>query len=473
MTLRNRVSVAAAVGVLIVVAAVSSVLYFSYAASLQSCVDATLVDAAQQASSITQRIKQSAGDSRSIPDFGTPVTVGSVELQLFLGPVAAGQPTQFGPLDSRDAEVAEGAQAPYFANADDGGHRFRVYTAAMPGGSGAGLVRTSRAANADNGALRNAALLLAGLTVAAAGVTYGAARLTAGRILRPIAELTATAGHITQTRDLTARLRFAGPNDDGTNDEVGRLSSAFDTMLAALHESVTAQRQLVADASHELRTPLTSLTTNLDLLEDGAGLADPQAPALVRAAREQAGELDQLITDLLDLARYHESAPHREAVRLDLLTDQAVQRLRQRVLHAVIDAELRPCLVHVDPAAVDHAVSNLVVRAAGRRKLIMAALWTEACLTFPSLDAMREGYETYPVTDAVGGTSPEAHQAGLDRIAQAGGQPTSVVQVGCELQRDWARQETVEGFTQILFGGDRPLGGASTEPAGNGVRAGR
>jgi RNA polymerase sigma-70 factor (sigma-E family) len=131
-------------------------------------------------------------------------------------------------------------------------------------------------------------------------------------------------------------------------------------MLAALHESVTAQRQLVADASHELRTPLTSLTTNLDLLEDGAGLADPQAPALVRAAREQAGELDQLITDLLDLARYHESTPHREAVRLDLLTGETVGRLRQRLPRVAIDADLRPCLVQVDPAAVDHAISNLV-----------------------------------------------------------------------------------------------------------------
>jgi nicotinamidase-related amidase len=103
---------------------------------------------------------------------------------------------------------------------------------------------------------------------------------------------------------------------------------------------------------------------------------------------------------------------------------------------------------------------------------MMAALWTEACLTFPSLDAMREGYEIYPVTDAVGGTSPEAHQAGLDRIAQAGGQPTSVVQVGCELQRDWARQETVEGFTQILFGGDRPLAGARSQVVGNVAHAG-
>ncbi len=350
MTLRNRISVAAAVGVLIVVAAVSSVLYLFYAASVRSRVDATLVDAAQQASSVAQRIKQAgAAASQSASDVSRPVTVGSVELQLFSGPVGVGQPTEFGPLDSRDVAVAEGAQPPYFSNADVGGHQFRVYTAAMPGGANGALVRTSRAADADNSALRNSALLLAGLTVVAAGVTYGAARLTAGRILRPIGELTAAAEHVTQTSDLTARLRSTGRGDDGTNDEVGRLSSSFDTMLVALHDSVTAQRQLVADASHELRTPLTSLTTNLDLLEDGAGLADPQAPALVRAAREQAAELDQ-----------HESTPHRETVRVDLLTDQAVHRLRKRLPHAIIDAELRPCLVHVDPAAVDHAISNLV-----------------------------------------------------------------------------------------------------------------
>ena len=355
MTLRNRVSVAAAVGVLIVVAAVSSVLYFSYAASLHSRVDATLVDAAQQAVSIEGSIKQSAGDSRSTPDFDKPVAVGSVAVQLFLGPVAVGQSTALGPLNSLDVAVAEGAQPAYFASTRDGGQQFRVYTAALPGIPDTGLVRTSRAADADDGALRNAALLLAGLTVAAAGITYGAARLTAGRILRPIAELTATAEHVTQTRDLTARLRSTG-----TKDEVGRLGASFATMLAALHESVTAQRQLIGDASHELRTPLTSLTTNLDLLEDGAGLADPQAPALVRAAREQAGELDQLITDLLDLARYRESAPHRETVRLDLLTSEAVHRMRQRTPHAAITADLQPCLVHVDPAGVDHAICNLI-----------------------------------------------------------------------------------------------------------------
>jgi two-component system sensor histidine kinase MprB len=344
--------------VVFVVAAVSTVLYFAYAASLHSRVDGTLVDAAQQAASVGQRIKQSAATRQSSPDFSRPVTVGSVAVQLFPGPVTARQLTTVGRLDSRDVAVAEHEEPAYFSTVRDGGQQFRVYTAPLPAGPSGGLVRTSRAANADDGALRGAALLLAGLTVAAAGITYGAARLTAGRILRPIAELTAAAEHVTQTRDLTARF-----DSTGSNDEVGRLGSSFATMLAALHESLSAQRQLVADASHELRTPLTSLTTNLDLLADGAGLADPQAPALVRAAREQTGELDQLITDLLDLARYHESAPHRETVRLDLLADEAVRRLRPRASHPAIDTEWHPCLVHVDPAAVDHAISNLVENA--------------------------------------------------------------------------------------------------------------
>jgi nicotinamidase-related amidase len=91
------------------------------------------------------------------------------------------------------------------------------------------------------------------------------------------------------------------------------------------------------------------------------------------------------------------------------------------------------------------------VKAAGRKKLIMTALWTEACLTFPALDALREGYEVYPVVDAVGGTSVEAHRAGLERIIRAGAQPTSVAQLLCELQRDWARTETVQPVTEILF----------------------
>jgi len=91
------------------------------------------------------------------------------------------------------------------------------------------------------------------------------------------------------------------------------------------------------------------------------------------------------------------------------------------------------------------------VRATGRRKLIACALWTEICLTFPALDALREGYDVYPVVDAVGGTSEEAHRAGLERIVQAGGRPISWVALACELQRDWAREDTVADVIEIVL----------------------
>ena len=91
------------------------------------------------------------------------------------------------------------------------------------------------------------------------------------------------------------------------------------------------------------------------------------------------------------------------------------------------------------------------VRATGRRKLILCALWTEICMAFVALDARREGYEVYPVVDAIGGTSPEAHRAGLERTVQAGAQPISWVSLAGELQRDWARPATVPALVEIVL----------------------
>ena len=90
------------------------------------------------------------------------------------------------------------------------------------------------------------------------------------------------------------------------------------------------------------------------------------------------------------------------------------------------------------------------VEATGRRKLVMTALWTEACLTFPALDALKAGYEIYVVADAVGGTSVTAHDMALRRIEQAGGRMISVTQLYCELQRDWARKDTVPAFMSLF-----------------------
>jgi nicotinamidase-related amidase len=91
------------------------------------------------------------------------------------------------------------------------------------------------------------------------------------------------------------------------------------------------------------------------------------------------------------------------------------------------------------------------VRETGRRKLIMCALWTEMCLAFPALDALQEGYEVYPVVDAIGGTSAEAHRAALERVVRAGAQPITWVSLAGELQRDWARSNTVQGLVDLVI----------------------
>jgi nicotinamidase-related amidase len=91
------------------------------------------------------------------------------------------------------------------------------------------------------------------------------------------------------------------------------------------------------------------------------------------------------------------------------------------------------------------------VEATGRKKLIMTALWTEICLAFPTLDALRDGFDVYPVVDAVGGTSVEAHRAGLERIVQAGAQPISWVGLAGELQRDWSRVDTVAEVVDVVL----------------------
>jgi nicotinamidase-related amidase len=90
------------------------------------------------------------------------------------------------------------------------------------------------------------------------------------------------------------------------------------------------------------------------------------------------------------------------------------------------------------------------VKATGRKKLLMTALWTEACLSFPTLDAMKEGFEVYPIVDAVGGTSEIAHRTALRRISQAGAQLTTIAQLACELQRDWVRKTTVPVMVETL-----------------------
>ncbi|MFT7773411.1 hydrolase [Roseateles sp.] len=97
-----------------------------------------------------------------------------------------------------------------------------------------------------------------------------------------------------------------------------------------------------------------------------------------------------------------------------------------------------------DPKVVD-AVATL-----GRKKLVIAALWTEICLAMPVIHALGEGYEVYIVTDASGGVSVEAHERAVQRMVQAGAVPMTWMAVMSELQRDWAREATLPGVAGII-----------------------
>jgi len=90
------------------------------------------------------------------------------------------------------------------------------------------------------------------------------------------------------------------------------------------------------------------------------------------------------------------------------------------------------------------------VERTGRRKIVLAGLWTEACVMFPTLDLLQNGYEVYVPTDACGDITEEAHERAVQRLVQAGAVPVTSLQFLFELQQDWGRSETYEGCMEIM-----------------------
>jgi nicotinamidase-related amidase len=121
--------------------------------------------------------------------------------------------------------------------------------------------------------------------------------------------------------------------------------------------------------------------------------------------------------------------------------------------------ELWPEITDVFPklAPIDRTSMNAweddnfvkAVKATGRKRLVIAALWTEVCLAFPALSALEEGYEVFAVADASGGTTTVAHDTAMDRMVQAGVKPVTWIQVMLEWQRDWARTSTYDAVMTI------------------------
>jgi signal transduction histidine kinase len=390
MNLRTRLAVAGGSVVAGALILVSLVLHPLVAANLRGQIDDTLVEAAGQAPAVAAAIKAKFNASGAELDFPfEPLAIGSTQLQIVPAPVQIGPSIQFMDLTARDVSVSNGTDTAYFRNAVYNGVAYRVYTARLPDGHGT-LVRTAIPQSDPEPTLRALGWLLAGSTVGAGLLAAIASRFAAGRVLRPVRQLTETVEFIRATGDLAVRIPADG------RDEIGRLGAAFAAMTAALDDSVGAQRRLVADASHELRTPLTSLTVNLELVAENP--TDPQAPLLAAEALGQAGELTALVNDLVDLARYGQPLFHTEDVRLDLVAERVAARARRRAPQLHLDLTCAPTLVHGDPDALERAVANLVDNAVkwsppgGRVRINVAAGTVDVADTGPGIPASDLAY---------------------------------------------------------------------------------
>ena len=198
------------------------------------------------------------------------------------------------------------------------------------------------------------------ILIAAGGIAVAAALglLVARAALAPVRRLTTATENVAETGDLSERI------ESGGQDELGRLAVSFNSMLGALEESNKRQRQLVSDASHELRTPLTSLRTNIEVLARDQSMKPKDREHLLHDVVAELTEMTSLITELVELARGDAQPPEMEAIRLDLLVGDLLDRARRNAPHVEFDADLAETTVHGAASTIERAVWNLLDNAA-------------------------------------------------------------------------------------------------------------
>lgn len=358
-TLRQRVALVSALGVGVALLLASVVCYVAVRDELQGQVDHSLK---------AQAARVVGGDLYALGDGGMPapspraggpaqyaqVVSSSGDVVAQIGGLAL-------PFDAVSRSVAQGRHETAFEDVHVDGSHLRMLALAVSGG----VVQLARPLDAVDTVAARLRLLL--LLVCLAGVLLAAAlsRLAARRVLRPLADVTQTAQHISETDDLARRI------DVVTTDEVGELGLRFNTMLDSLQSSRTAlarsvqdQRQLVADASHELRTPVTSLRTNAEILLDNPDIGTEERQQILAEVVEQSDELTGLVAGLIELARGTEHQGEAELLRLDELVIEAVSRARRNAPSVAFDAMLEPIAIEGVTERLAQAVNNLLDNAA-------------------------------------------------------------------------------------------------------------
>lgn len=354
MSFRLRLTVSVAAAVALAVATACVIAYVAVGRQLYGQVDSGLRAQAARLSGapLPQSMRSRLGGPFASADtyYWQAVTAdGSFQQPLYF----RGQRPL--PITPQAVEAARTREPVALTDMTVRGVHLRVATVSVANGLSVQIARRLTDADTVLAQLRTWFLL-----VAVGGVALAAflGALVARSALGPVRRLTDAAEHVAETHDLSGRIDATG------SDELSRLAVSFNTMLAALEQSVAAQRQLVADASHELRTPLTSLRTNFEVLMRPGGLPEESRRKLEHDVLRQFEEMAALVADIVELARDGPSTAEEDDVRLDVLVAEAVERAERNAPGVRFELAAQPTLVHGVPGRLDRAVTNLLDNAA-------------------------------------------------------------------------------------------------------------
>jgi two-component system, OmpR family, sensor histidine kinase MprB len=352
MSFRARLTVASAVAVGLAVVVASAVVFVLVRNELRNQADQTLTDRAGELARVTHVENGPGGPYLETPPIAFGIYIQLVERDGTVIHKLGDRYTL--PRGDRVMAATRGQSGPFFSETTVAGRHLRILTIPY-------LASAFQIASDDTDvarAIHRIGIVLILIALGGIAVAAGLGLAVAQAALAPVRRLTETTERVTVTGDLSERINATG------HDELSRLASSFNTMLAALEESSRAQRQLVADASHELRTPLTSLRTNIEVLLGGRELKPGDRDRLLNDVVEQTAEMTALIGELIELARGEQTQEEPQDVRLDQIAADAVERTQRNRPSVNFVTDLEESLVHGAPGTIERAIANLLDNAA-------------------------------------------------------------------------------------------------------------